>query len=272
RSTDQAGNVEEASTTEVPVDTVAPVTTAEVVDEEAQAVVTLTAVDATSGVALTEVAVGDGDWTAYDEPLVVSGPGTQVVSFRSTDEAVLVEETQSVEVEVGPGEVDTTGPVVTIQGVRDGAVYGHAARRPLRWTVTPTGSPVATVTALLDGSPVQQGRLDLSTLSLGAHRLVVTATDEAGNSTTESVRFTVRSTPADVRKLVKRFAKDGSMTKVVRKDLVRGLTRAQRLAQRKPQAAVAELRQVRKVAKQIRKKSHRKLVRKDVKVLIRGLK
>ncbi|MDP3893378.1 DUF1349 domain-containing protein, partial [Nocardioides sp.] len=80
RSTDQAGNVEEAGSTRVPVDTVAPVTTAEVVDEEAQAVVTLTAVDATAGVALTEVAVGDGDRTAYDEPRVVSEPGTHLVS------------------------------------------------------------------------------------------------------------------------------------------------------------------------------------------------
>ncbi|MFN3938891.1 MAG: OmpL47-type beta-barrel domain-containing protein, partial [Gemmobacter sp.] len=105
RSTDQAGNVEETGTTEVLVDTVAPETSAEAVEEEAQTVITLTAVDATSGVALTEVAVGDGDWTAYDEPLVVDAPGVSVVAFRSTDEAGLVEETQSVEVEIDPGEV-----------------------------------------------------------------------------------------------------------------------------------------------------------------------
>ncbi|UMG94478.1 DUF1349 domain-containing protein [Nocardioides sp. TF02-7] len=116
RSTDADGNVEEVRSSTVKLDRAGPTTTAEVTDDGTAKVVTLTAEDATSGVASTEVKVGDGDWTTYDQPVRIDEPGDHVVSFRSTDHAGHVEEAGSVEVTVE--EPDTTGPVLEVRGSR----------------------------------------------------------------------------------------------------------------------------------------------------------
>jgi hypothetical protein len=131
-------------------------------------------------------------------------------------------------------------------------------------------APVS-VEARLDGRRVQQGRLDLATLSLGRHRLVVTATDAAGNKTTETVRFRVTTSFVDTKRLVKRFARAGSMTPKVKKDLLAGLNRAQRLAPKRPAKAVKVLRKVRRDLGEVRKAGHRKTLKRDVTALIREL-
>jgi regulation of enolase protein 1 (concanavalin A-like superfamily) len=187
RSTDVAGNVEEAGSTTVRLDRVAPETSASQAPDGDSVVVTLAATDATSGVASTEYRVDDGAWTAYTAPVRLDEPGEHVVAFRSTDEAGLVEETRTVSVIVE----DTTGPRVVITGIRDGATYRTSQKLTIGWRVTPTGDAVRSVVARIDGKRVREGRLNLARLGTGRHKLVVTATDTAGNVTIATVRFRV---------------------------------------------------------------------------------
>jgi hypothetical protein len=100
---------------------------------------------------------------------------------------------------------------------------------------------------------------------------VVTAADAAGNVTTQTVRFTVSTPFTDVSRLVKRFANAGSMTKAVRGELLDGLARARKLADKKPAQAVEELREVLRDLGDVRDAEHRRILMKDVKALIREL-
>lgn len=269
RSTDAAGNVEEAGTATVELDRVAPETSASPATEPNEVVVTLSATDATSGVASTDYRVDEGSWSAYTAPVKLEEPGAHVVAFRSTDEAGLVEETKTINVTVE--EVDITGPTVTVTGIRNGGVYGHSQQLVIGWTVRPTGDAVQSVVARLDGAVVQAGTLDLSRLALGGHTLVVTATDVAGNVTTVTIRFRIKTSYTDVKRLVKRFAEAGSMTTAVKNELLGGINRAEELAPRRPAQAVQELREVRRDVGKVRNARHRSILTEDVTALIREL-
>ena len=269
RSTDVTGNVEEPVTTIVKLDRAAPDTSATQASDAGAVVVTLSAADATSGVASTEYRVDDGEWTAYDGPVRLDEPGEHDVAFRSTDAAGLVEGAETITVTVE--EPDTTGPTVEVSGLRNGAVYGHSEQPEVRWTASPTGDPVRSVTARLDGDAVRAGRLDLARLDLGRHSLVVTATDAAGNETTVTIRFAIDTSFTDAKRLVKRFAEAGSMTKAVRNQLLAGLNRAESLAPRKPARAIEELREVRRDIDGVRNARHREILDGDVVALIRDL-
>ncbi|MFN0061130.1 MAG: CARDB domain-containing protein [Myxococcaceae bacterium] len=87
--------------------------------------------------------------------------------------------------------IDATPPVVSISGVIDGAQ--GTAFTPIFGA---TDANLNTVTALLDGAPFISGT---SVTTPGAHALVVTATDRAGNSTTRSVSFAITPTSGGVR-------------------------------------------------------------------------
>ncbi|HEY1105347.1 MAG TPA: DUF1349 domain-containing protein, partial [Agromyces sp.] len=128
RSTDVAGNVEEAGTSTVKVDTVAPVTTATVEAGDGDAVVTLAATDDTSGAAGTEFRVDGGAWAAYADPIVVSGAGDHTVDYRSVDVAGNLEDDQTARLTIDepiPVELKVTATAVTqcLAGTAQVAVY-----------------------------------------------------------------------------------------------------------------------------------------------------
>jgi hypothetical protein len=266
RSTDVDGNLEEARSASLRLDRVAPATTADMTAARPGMKVTLTATDATSGVAATEYRVGDGAWAAYAGPVTLDEHGTHTLAFRSTDQAGIVEEVQTVSV-----TVDATGPDVVVTGLSDGAVYGHSELPLLGWSAVPTGDPVESVTARLDGVAVPAGELDLSRLSLGEHTLVVTALDDGGNVTTSRVVFTVGTSFADVKRLVMRFAEAGSMTGKLRDELLRRLDRAERHAGKNPALAREALRDVRRGLAKVSNAAHREILVSDVDALIAEL-
>ena len=71
----------------VKIDTVNPTVSAAVSGTSIKTV-TLTAADATSGVASIEYQIGDSaTWTTYSTPLTFSNPGTYVVRYRAIDKA-----------------------------------------------------------------------------------------------------------------------------------------------------------------------------------------
>jgi alpha-L-rhamnosidase len=246
RATDAAGNVSPTGSRTLRVDRTPPTTTATV----RGAVVTLAATDAASGVAGSEYRIGDGAWQAYTAPVTVPGTAPQTVGYRSTDKAGLVEQARSVAVR--PEAADTTRPVIRVAGVRDGATYPASAVRPLRVNVTDAGG-VASVVATLDGRRVGNGALRLRDLSLGGHRLVVTATDRAGNRAVLRVRFATRTGPVVLTRLVGQYAAEGTVTRAERRVMERRLVAVRKaVAQGRTAQARTQVRAVVRVARGVR--------------------
>lgn len=106
---------------------------------------------------------------------------------------------------------DTTAPVITINSPT-ASTYLHSDLLTLDFTATDDIAGVGKIEAALDGTAVTNGQvIDLLTLSLGAHTLTVTATDKAGNASTQSVEFNVTATVESLMKALDRFYQDGSI-------------------------------------------------------------
>jgi parallel beta-helix repeat protein len=131
RSSDNAGNNEFMKTKQVKVDKTKPETNSSVsgaFEEEpfndwymGSAMVTLTASDATSGIAKTEYRINAGPITAYTASFTVNTKGENTVYFYSTDSAGLVEKEKSITVRVdndsdGDGTYDNLDACDTTKG------------------------------------------------------------------------------------------------------------------------------------------------------------
>jgi hypothetical protein len=208
--------------------------------------VTLSATDATSGVATTQYSVDGGDWTQWrGAPVSVTGDGDHVVEYRSTDVAGNVEATKAVTV-----SVDGTGPTLVVTGVAHGQVYGDAQVLAVDWEARDAGSGVASVTATLDGAPMEPGaELVLADLFLGLHDLVVTATDQVGNTSTQRVTFATATSFVDMAELVRRYEEAGFVSASRADELVDQLDRASREAIKgRNSKAISALQQFRSLA------------------------
>ncbi|MFD4230845.1 OmpL47-type beta-barrel domain-containing protein [Streptomyces sp. NPDC058545] len=160
RATDRAGNVSKR-TVNVKADQVAPETTASA--EQGGTIitpvkVTLTATDATSGVAKTRYRVDDADWTTYTEPFTVT-PTTsdQTITYRSTDTAGNKENAQKLVIPA----LEAVNPTVT--AAAPAATYGTAAKVTV--TVSSPGLPATggvTLTEATDGDRKSRGTASLS--------------------------------------------------------------------------------------------------------------
>ena len=104
--------------------------------------VTLTATDATSGVASIEYQIGDAaTWTTYSTPLTFSNPGTYVVRYRATDEASNTHTGElSIVVAKKGGPTDVVKPTVTI-AMEPAAPNGRGGwyTSPVTFTLTGSG-------------------------------------------------------------------------------------------------------------------------------------
>ncbi|MBR7742015.1 PQQ-dependent sugar dehydrogenase [Phycicoccus sp. BSK3Z-2] len=181
---------------------------------------------------------GGQTWTTVSSrnpTTTVSAEGVTTLLYRATDSGGNVSEVGSVTI-----RIDRTPPVVDVTGVEDGAEVG--ASQDVEWTASDATSGVAEVTATLDGEPAE-GPLALWRLDLGEHVLVVTATDEAGHTTSETVTFTVTTSLTELRALVERFADDGAVTTKGERQLVKKLDQADKHAGAgRDAAAIAQLR------------------------------
>lgn len=107
RSVDPAQNVSPVVTAHADVDTVAPRVVAHL--DQAGRTVSVTASDATSGVARTEYRTGDGPWLRYRSPLYV-GRSAQTLSFRAQDVAGNVSVPQRFVVPAASGSTTVATP------------------------------------------------------------------------------------------------------------------------------------------------------------------
>lgn len=96
RATDAAGNVSEEATITVQRDTTAPLTSARV--DTKKRIVTLTANDDASGIAVIEYRIGDGEFHVYTGPIQV-GKAATTIEYRAVDIAGQTEATRSLELE-----------------------------------------------------------------------------------------------------------------------------------------------------------------------------
>lgn len=142
-----------------------------------------------------------------DRTLVAAPEGTGKLFVTSTGGVVL----DSLKFG-GDGVVDTTPPVVTVGGVTAGAALGDSGVLKPTWSAS-DASGIESVTATLADAPLKVGaKVELWKLPLGAHTLVVTATDKAGVTAKQSVSFTTVTSFKDVTALVQQFHRDGKVT------------------------------------------------------------
>ncbi len=126
-------------------------------------------------------------------------------------------------------KLDKTAPTVTVSGLTAGASYGDSGSVTLDWAITDAtaGPGINPESALLDGKRVARGAtIELSGLPLGAHTVVVTAKDRAGNSTTRTILFTTTASFTDLRAHVDRYQAAGTISASNAGKLIDSLSKA----------------------------------------------
>lgn len=135
--------------------------------------------------ATVEFDTGSGWSVDSDGVLVVAADGEHSVSIRARRYAAT---TPAQQVDVA---IDATAPVPGVTGISNGQHVAAGSTAAVTWSPTDATSGVAATVVTLDGAPYANASLVPGTLVPGDHVLVVTVTDEAGNSASVSVAFTV---------------------------------------------------------------------------------
>ena len=141
------------------------------------------------GVLSTAYRLDDGPWSSYSMLVEVSGDGIHSVDFFSLDLVGNVENVQTLEI-----KIDKTAPELALT-VDDGTEF-TADDVNLSWACSDACSGVEGVEYTLDdGTYIECGGDDwvkLLNLSLGEHVISMRIYDEAGNTATQSLTFTVK--------------------------------------------------------------------------------
>ena len=203
-ATDLAGNNESSHTATFDIDTVAPVSLAQVAGTLAgdgsyvsSVTVTLTASDTTSGVQSEQYRVDGGPWRTYSVPFTLGGNGTHMLDYFATDVAGNAESVHGLSIWI-TGDTHVL-PVSTLSSSGVTGANGWYAS-PVTVTLTATsGSGVATSIAYrIDGNAWVTYSQPF-TLPDGRHLLTYQATDADGYSeVSKSSSFNVDSTPPSV--------------------------------------------------------------------------
>lgn len=215
-SVDKAGNVEQAHTITISVDTTVPETQTAITPPQPDGLdgwyvhpvtLNLSAADTMSGVAKSEYSLDGGvTWQSYSTPVTLSQEGKYTVSYRSTDNAGNIEQPKTISF-----NLDTIAPTITVTGL----VYGTFSDAE---SIVPvitlndglSGVDASKTTMTLDTYELQQGNsIPLYTLPLGSHALIVTANDLAGNTSSQTVLFQTTTSVDALQALVTHFANNG---------------------------------------------------------------
>ena len=181
-SVDRAGNVESGNTLAVDIDSVAPVSSDVLTGTlgngwyTSSVQVTLTASDATSGVAGTYYAVDGGSTAAYGAPFSVSSNGAHAVTFYSVDRAGNVEQRETASFAIDAA-LPVTSSVLAGPAGSNGWYRGGVQ-------VTLTASAVSGVAGTyyaVDGGGTQSYAGPLSFSGDGTHAVTYYSVDKAGN-------------------------------------------------------------------------------------------
>src|SRR5438445_2981203 len=203
-ATDLAGNNESSHTATFHIDTVAPVTLAQVAGTLAgdgsyvsSVTVTLTASDATSGVQSEQYRVDGGPWRTYSVPFTLGANGTHMLDYFATDVAGSAESVRGLSIRI-TGDSHVL-PVSTLSSSGVTGANGWYVS-PVTVTLTATsGSGVATSIAYRIDGDVWVTYSQPFTLPDGRHVVVYQATDADGYSeVSKSSSLIVDSAPLSV--------------------------------------------------------------------------
>jgi len=179
---DNAGNTESTTVGGIKIDLTPPVTASDAPPgwtNNAGVTVNLSATDNLSGVAQTYWQL-DGGSTQTGTTITVSGEGIHSLTFWSVDNADNVEGAKSAEV-----KIDRTPPQITLQwpgaSISDGQSFYFGDVPP---------APTCLASDALSGV---NGGCTVSGYgtSIGSYTLIATAADNAGNVSSETIRYTV---------------------------------------------------------------------------------
>ena len=173
-----AGVVSSPANSSITLDQTAPTTTASLSGNPngcskwfGTVTVTLTATDATSGVASTVYQIDGGAVHTYSGPFTVSGIGTHTVAYHSTDHAGNVESTKSTSVPiVVPGVSSTpSSGIVGSAATVNGTNFKSGESVKVYWDST-SSTPLSTTTA--NSSCAISAGLTVPVALNGAHTLI----------------------------------------------------------------------------------------------------
>jgi hypothetical protein len=179
----------------------------------------------------------DGDWAGVPQSTSLGSSGGHM-QFYVYNRKIIIPATPSifpVTIEKMYEPEDTTPPVITIlEPVMQ--IYAHSETITLNYGVSDgTGSGVQSVTpkmddrlTLDDGSALTSGRdINLLTqMKVGQHKFYVSAVDNAGNESSNSVTFAIVVTAASIQDDVNQFVAAGKITKNEGKSLLTKLASA----------------------------------------------
>ncbi|WP_082614769.1 OmpL47-type beta-barrel domain-containing protein [Paenibacillus sp. Soil787] len=220
RSTDNAGNLEMAKSVDINLDSTAPVTTAVVTPAQPDGqhgwyvhpvTVTLSTYDNLSDVGKTEISLDGGStWLAYTAPVTFNQDSKYTVSYRSTDNAGNVEAVKTIGF-----NLDATAPTITVSGLVYGTYSDSMDITPIltlsdKMSGVDSSKTTVTVSTYGEQQTVQQGAtIPLYTLPLGSHAFIVTASDLAGNTSSQTVIFQTSTSIQSLQALITRFTNMG---------------------------------------------------------------
>ena len=159
---------------------------------------TLSATDDNSGVARTEYSFDGSTWTLYTAPISISTDGLVSVFHRAVDVAENVELPNRLDI-----SIDATPPTVTFGGISAGAVYTFGA------VPTPSFTPYDAISGLANSSATLTGG---NAAGFGSFTYTITAVDMAGNTSTNSISYTVNPTSGAISTLIGSFLPSGAIT------------------------------------------------------------
>ncbi len=188
RAIDVAGNAEGYKPVPIKVDRTAPATDVSVDPaatraagtwDDRPATVTISARDGNgSGIAVTELHFGDGNWQPYTGPISLGADGRYVLHVRSSDVAGNDETEQTVDI-----GIDQTAPTSVAQLTSAEPRGGGVHRAPVTVTLSATDaqSGVTGLEYRLDGGQWQSYSAPFTVSALGGHVVEHRARDRAGN-------------------------------------------------------------------------------------------
>lgn len=145
--------------------------------------VAITAADNTegSGVAETRYSLNGAAWNTYNAPVVLDTDGIYNLAYYSVDSAGNIETVQTASF-----KRDSTAPEIVITRPEQNAVYLLNQGVVANWSVSDDGSGVQSAT----GTTASGGLIDTTTI--GDKTYSVTATDNAGNTSTMQITYHVQ--------------------------------------------------------------------------------
>jgi hypothetical protein len=199
-SVDAAGNTEIAHTDSFKIDSTAPSTTDSLAGTlgsngwytSASVSVTLSATDATSGVAATYYTIDGGTQLTYSGAFPVSGDTTHHITFWSVDNAGNAETAHPVTI-----AIDSTTPATTdsLTGTLGSAGWYTSATVNVTLSATDTTSGIANTFYTIDGGAQRAYSGAFAVGGDGSHTIAFWSVDAAGNAeTSHSHSFKIDST------------------------------------------------------------------------------